>query len=242
MSGISGRAEGGSAREAVLRHPRFERAAEQLEAVPARPSFDLDGQDGAPTPMTEFEVVRWARVGALDPDAVCSLRAHGVLPAEAERTMVIESGDTISLLRAVEFGRLDAEDVALAAATWPGRGWTYEPAGCRWSIALAPEVLATLARRLDRRTRSLRADDRVLGAQMALELRQRSAAYGGVDLVVRCAGPDTTTPWGWRDAIDEDLLAASARAAAERVEFADPAGRRARAAWLDAGEMGSVAV
>lgn len=193
-----------------------------------------------PATVTEIDVARWARAGASNPDTVKALREYGITPDEASRRVVLSTGETVTLVTAVERGEIAAYDTPMVAATWPGEGWRYEGDQLRWVTSATPEFLAQLARESDPEAAKLRVDDSILGAQMSAELTRCAATFDGADLVV-VRGPNAPNA-DWRAGLDDDLFSTAAKRAAVGLAAGDPTFAAYRRRWLETPTPGPATV
>ena len=112
-----------------------------LENDDAIKSFE--GQSGS---MTLHETALWAKTGCVNPDIILALRSQGIVPFEVSRQVSDESGGEMTIMSAIETGKIPTYDVATACATYPGTGWFYDAERFAWSRRLSTRFLSGLVR------------------------------------------------------------------------------------------------
>ena len=74
------------------------------------------------------------------------LRAQAITPQEVSRLVVDEDGLEMTIISAIEQGKIPPYDAPAVCATYPGEGWRYDSDRFCWERPLPIHVLARIVR------------------------------------------------------------------------------------------------
>ena len=198
----------------------------------------LGSFDNAPSPRRPYtaeELRGWSRAMASNSDVIRVLRDEfDITPSEASLRMVDASGESLTLVQAVERGDIEAYDAPVVVSTWPGDGWRFEGDQFRWVTQASIDDLAGVyhAYCMDKGASSGLGDE-VVAAQLAGTIGQLSSGTIGADLFVTRSSYDNLTNDSF-SGIDGEFLENAVREAERTLRAGrgqDPFGQF-RSHWL----------
>ena len=191
----------------------------------------------APPPATPFEVVAWAKAGATSVELVHLLRSQAITPQEVARLVVDEEGQEMTIISAIEQGKIPPYDAPAVCATYPGEGWRYDADRFCWERALPIHALARIVRTEAAGELARDPGDPKLAARLAAEIAKRSSDEIGIDLII-AKGSDTPIDNSWAEELPAGFLADCAHTTAEAFSSPDDLLSLYAARWLKGSQPG----